>query len=128
MASFLSLAGAATSIICRDKHLFRDKHVFVATKHVFMFVATKYFCRDETFVPTNICRVKHTFAATSIVLSRQKKFFVATKVNLSRQNYVCRDKHSFQRSCGLWCDDRVQSGREDFGVTIESSEVVRSLL
>ena len=60
-----SLAGAATSII------------FVATKHVFrhdksMFVATKYFCHDKTFVATNICCDKHFVATKDACLSRQK--------------------------------------------------------
>ena len=57
---------ATTVCFCRDK---------------IMFVATKYFCRDKSFVTTNICRDKHNFVSTSILLSRQTR--------------ICRDKHVF---------------------------------
>ena len=66
---------------CRDK----DKHVFVATKHV-KYLSRQNFCRDKCFVSTNI------------ILSRQaciccdKYVFVATNTCLSRQNF-CRDKN-----------------------------------
>ena len=57
---------------CRDKH---DKHVLVATKHVFCphkstRVATKVLSRQAYF-----CRDRHTFVAT-------KDVFVATKMIL----------------------------------------------
>ena len=67
------------------KHVFcRDKSVLVATKHVFcrdksVPVATKHvFCRDKSvLVATNtnksvFCRDKSVLVATSIILSRQK--------------------------------------------------------
>ena len=68
------------------------------------FVATKaclsrqtYFCRNKTFVATNICRDKHKsmLVATNTCFSRQifvakkvlsrQKYFVATNIILSRQ-------------------------------------------
>ena len=61
---------------CRDKKTTTQKHVFVATKHVF--VATKvlwrqtYFCRNNTFVVTNICRDKYNFVATKHLFCRDK--------------------------------------------------------
>ena len=91
---------------CRDKRRVlsqpkydacRDYKTFVATdKH--NFVATKYFCHDQTFVATNICRdTKHVFVVTifvvtSILLLWQKMCFGATKTCLSRQKWACRDK------------------------------------
>ena len=55
------------------------------------FVATKYACRNKTFVATE--RDKHTFVATKVVFCRDrhvfcrdKHVFVATKL-LSRQNF-----------------------------------------
>ena len=107
---------------CHNKHVFfwRDKHMFVVTKHVFchnksMLVVTKIFCHDKhNFVATNIilswqkfCHDKHTlamtkdmfvvtstFIATKLYLWWQKMGFVATNLHfcLSRQN-VCRDKN-----------------------------------
>ena len=80
---FLSLAGAATSII------------FVATN---LLSRQTRICRHKSFVATNtclppqkFCRDKHVFAATKHVLT---KAFVATKLCLSRQRF-CRDKHTF---------------------------------
>ena len=88
----------------------RDKHMFVATKHVFC--CDKYLSWQTYFVATNIilswqmfCRGKHTFVARKDVFCRDKHvcrdkndtcgnsrqwhmFFVATKECLSRQNYV----------------------------------------
>ena len=72
-----------------------------------------YFCRD-----------KHTFVATSILLSRQKPCFVATNTCLSRQKlvetkhyYVCRNKylsrqkfcrykHTFVATKDVFCGDK----------------------
>ena len=51
----------------------------------------KYACRDKSFVTTNICRYKHNFVATSILLSRQKTRLVATNTCLSRQILVAND-------------------------------------
>ena len=83
--------------------LSRQKHVFVATKHIFcrnkthllsqqnichnniMFAATKQFCCVKTFVATNICRNKHTFLMTKV---------------LSRRAYFCRNKND---TCGSPC-------------------------
>ena len=71
----------------------RDKHLFVATKHVIcrdksMLAAKKrlplqkifffFFCRDKCFV------------ATSVLLSRQKTCFMSVAMKpLSQQNDVC---------------------------------------
>ena len=72
---------------------------FLSQQNTF-FVSTKvclsrqtYFCRDKTFVATNIYCDKRNFAyKTSLLMSRQTR--VATKV-LSRQAYFCRDKRRF---------------------------------
>ena len=86
---------------CYKYHFCRDKHVFVATKHVFcrnrsMLVVKKllsqqtYFCHDKTFVATNICHDKH---------------FVATKV-LLRQAYFCCNKHMFVTTKHNFCHNK----------------------
>ena len=75
-----------------------DKYVFVTEKKKkkkkerkkTSFVATNflsrqnYVCRDKTRVCRNI-----SFVSTSILLSRQKTYFVATKVCLSRHFCFC---------------------------------------
>ena len=92
----LSLAGAATSVIfvmtkkkfmtkiCSPQQNFRHNKI--------MFVVTKCFCFNTTFVMTNICtclsrqffcRDKHAFVATKHVFCHNKHVFVATKVSLS---------------------------------------------
>ena len=72
----------------------RDKHVFVATKHVFC--RDKIFCVDKTFVVTNICHNKHNFVVTKVLSWRtwfffcnKRHVFVATKVCLLWQNFCC---------------------------------------
>ena len=82
----------------------RDKHVFVATKHILCRDKTHLLsrqnnaCRDKTFVGINIflsqqdvCRDKHIFVGTKRVC-RDKYTFVATKFVATK---LCRDKHSF---------------------------------
>ena len=51
---------------------------------------TYIFCRDKTFVLTNICHGKHNFVATSLFLSRllSRQTFVTTKI-------LCHNKHNF---------------------------------
>ena len=68
-------------------------------------MATKYFCRDKTFVVINICRDKHVFVEADILLSIQKTKFVATKVSLSRQNF-CRVQHTFVATKDVFCRDK----------------------
>ena len=59
----LSLAGTATSIVfCRDKSM------LIATKHL--------------SPQTSVCREKHNFVATSILLSRQKICFCRNKMHV----------------------------------------------
>ena len=41
---------------------------------------------------SHFCSDKYVFVATNMCFSRQNTSFVATKVSLQRQNYVCRDK------------------------------------
>ena len=76
-------------ILSRQGYFCRDKRVFVATKHVFccdniMLLATKVLshqtrvCRDNQI---NVCGDK-PFVAASILSSRQKTGFVATKMIL----------------------------------------------
>ena len=102
--SFLSLAGAATSVIfvATNTCLSRQNTSVVATKICLSrqrlcgakltFVATNTFllrqkdaCRDKTFVsppPQKFCRGKHTFFTTKDVCCRDKHGFVATKIIL----------------------------------------------
>ena len=61
-----------------------------------------YFCRD-----------KHTFVATSILLSRQAHI-VETSTLLSRQAYFCRDKHTFVATDDVFCFVFVVFSRENF--------------
>ena len=85
-----------TSILffCRQKSC-RDKHVFVATKHVF--------CRDKSMlVRQNVCficlllsqRDKTSFVETNTCLSRQK-YFVATNIICYDKCFVAADIHVF---------------------------------
>ena len=80
---------------CHKYNFCRDKRVFVATKK-----RQKYACHDKTvLVAANSCRNKHTFVATSILLSQQAYFcrdkhvLVATKIILApiTQNVSCLD-------------------------------------
>ena len=110
-------------MFCCDKHFFcRDKSMLVVTKQLSrknIFVATKYFCLDKTFVTTSICRDKynicitqvlsrqayfcrdkHTFVATNTCLLRQNTSFVATEVFTSRQIFVAKSILSLrQKTC-----------------------------
>ena len=62
-----------TRLLSRQKYAWHDKR----------FVATKYFCRNKTFVATGcdkylfqqkyVCRDKHTFVAAKDVFCREKK-------------------------------------------------------
>ena len=92
-----------------------------------MLVATKLCLSRHLFFfffATNICRHKHVFVVTKVllrqayfgcdkrrVLSRQtrvcpdKSKHVSTKL-LSRQNYVCRDKHTFVATNDVFCRDK----------------------
>jgi len=104
----VSLASTATNIIfCCDKkfcHVCRDKTLLLSR--------LKFSCRGNTFVATKLCLSQHTrqnclsrqpFVATNttkLCLSRQ--LFVVTNV-LSRQNYVCLDKHSFVATKDVFC-------------------------
>ena len=70
---------------CRDK-----RHVLYACPDK-TFVATKLCMSQQIFVATTIfCRVKHNFAATSMLLSRQKTCFVAKNTCFSREK-LCRE-------------------------------------
>ena len=83
VARSVSLAGAATSItkrlsrqayFCRNKTRLMSRQNVCRDKHVFVFVATKIFCRD-----------KHNFVPTKV---------------LSREAYFCRDK--LRQKLYLW--------------------------
>ena len=54
---------------CRDKKTTTQKHVFVATKVLWR---QTYFCRNNTFVVTNICRDKYNFVATKHLFCHDK--------------------------------------------------------
>ena len=69
---------------------------------------------------TRVCRDKHTFVATSILLSRQA-YFCRDKHILSRQAHFCRDKHTFvatstllSRQMTFFCFVFVVISRENF--------------
>ena len=90
-AGIYQMEGAATSIIfvATNMCLSRQNASFVST-NVHLFVAIKYFCRDKTFVTTNICRV----LATNHIHCRNK---VCCRDLLSQQTRVCRDEND---ACG----------------------------
>ena len=72
---------------CHKYHFCRDKSFnFCRDKHVF--VSTKYFCRNKSFVMTN----KHNFVCLSKSHVSRDKMFVASNRILSQQAYFCRDK------------------------------------
>ena len=87
--------GLSTQIFCRDKH------TFVATKHVFchyksMLAVTKYRIKIKQLSAQKLCRDKHTFIATKHVFCRDKNVFVATKESLLRQaTKVLSQQHVF---------------------------------
>ena len=96
---FLSLAGAATSIIfVTTKHIFcHDKSMLVATKVCLLwqniFVATKVFCDKYLSWQTCVCHDR-SFVTTKDVFCHDKHMFVATKVSFLWQNFCC-DKIMF---------------------------------
>ena len=64
--------------------------VTIVLSRIFYFL----FCRDKTFVTTNIWRDKHNFVATTVLL--RQAYFCRDKTRLlSRQTGVCREKHVF---------------------------------
>ena len=118
-ASFLSLAGAATSIIfvATNPYLLWRNTSFDSTKVCLPrqnFSRDKIVCRDQIFWSwQKFCRDKHTFVATKDVFCHYKHVFVTTKVSLSRQKYVtsillsrrtrvCREKTLSQQKWCLW--------------------------
>ena len=106
--------------------LSRQNTSFVATKvclprqnfcrHKIIFVATKYFCHDKTFVATSTCirlsRQQTCFVATNTCLSRQKNaricrdkiMFVAANI-CHKKTRVCRDMHTFVATKDVICCD-----------------------
>ena len=86
-------------MFCRDKHVFVAANTCLSRQNTFFCL----FCRDKSFVATNICRDKgyfcrdkHVFDATKHVFCRDKtldKTFVTTNIILSRHAYFCRDKN-----------------------------------
>ena len=91
--SFLSLAGAATSIIfvaasllLSRQNFFGDKHNFVTTK---VLSQQAYFCRDK--------RVFFFFVATKHIFCRDKSMLVASQFLsfLSLKNISLSRKHTF---------------------------------
>ena len=92
----LSLARAATSIIFVDTSFVATKKSFVATK---VCLSRQNFCHDKQ----EFCRHKG-FVAASILLSRQRTCFVATKMILvvapASDSIRLKHGHSEQRySC-----------------------------
>ena len=93
------MAGAATSVIfvLTMKYVFvmtkpvfwRDKSMLVAKKLLIMFVTTKYFCHNKTFVVTNICRDNRVYCDNTFVST---SLFVATSLLLCDKQCVCRNK------------------------------------
>jgi len=82
----------------------RDKHVFVTTKHVFgrdesMLVATK--------LRINVKTLRKTFVATSIFLSRQRRFCHDKTRLLSQQTRFCRDKMRLLSRQNSACRDKI---------------------
>ena len=80
--------------VCLDKIRFVTTNVFSRQAYFCRVKIRVFFCRNKTFVATNISGDKG-FVATSIRLSRQKTCFSSTNMCLSRQKYACRDKIMF---------------------------------
>ena len=120
-------ANASYDLQTRTHTTFTDWDSIIATSMIFValktslsrqntsFVASNiclsrqtYFCRNKSFVATNIWRDIHNFVATNVNVCRDKLTFVATNMCffcrdksmlvstklLSRQNF-CLDKHGF---------------------------------
>ena len=105
---FVSLAGAAASIIfvttkvCLSRQNFCcccAKHIFVVTKVLSR--QTRACCDKKRLLSQQkyalsrqnlFSRDKHNLVATSILLSRQKTCFVVTNTCLSLQTHVCHNK------------------------------------
>ena len=75
-----------------------------AATSIFSFFHNRYLSRQ------NLCRNKHNFVATSMLLSQQKTCFVVTNTCLSRQNF-CHDKNDTCGSCpnDSYADMRILS-------------------
>ena len=88
--------------ICRDKHFFVKKHVFVATKHVLSRkIKLKNACRDKNI----LSRQSHVCFATNIILSRQNTCFLATCTRntcLSRQKLYLWQLPPMMVNCHLF--------------------------
>ena len=102
MPQFLSLQGAATSII------FVTANVPVVTKRLLS--RQKYACHDKSFVITklcssqqNFCVDKHTFVVTKDVSCCDKHVFVTTK-SFSWQNFC--HKHTSVATKDAFCHDK----------------------
>ena len=87
---------------CREKHVcfFHDKS----------FILTKTFCHDKQF-----CRDK-SFVAASVLLSRQKTFFVPTNTCLLRQKMIlvaasASDMYTWRKSQHSNCSNSVRRKR-----------------
>ena len=113
MTQYVSLVGAATSMIFVMTKVLSCQHVLVAClmrqtcvccskthdkTHVLS--RQKYACRDKTFATTNISLLQQIFVMTNIILLRQvlsrQAYFCSDKTHLlSWQKYACHDKHVF---------------------------------
>ena len=86
----LSLAGAATSIICvATKQVFcRNRRNFVATK-VTYFVATNICTNKRNFVETNVLSRYAVFVATKHVFCLDKNMLVASRHKNILLSHLC---------------------------------------
>ena len=85
---FLSLVGAATSIIFVATNTSLSRLIRVCSNKTRLLLRQKYGCRDKVnliFVAKNVCRDKRRVLSRQIRVCRYKHVFVATKL-LSRQN------------------------------------------
>ena len=100
-----------TKLLSRQAYFCHDKHVFVATKHIF--------CHDKsmllhTFVATKVLSLQ-IFVATNIILTRQAHLswqtrFCRDKTHLlSQQKYACRDKKKLSRQTQILVATKVWS-------------------
>ena len=98
----IMLLNYATNIFLSWQKFCHDKHVFVMTKHIFLW--QEYACHDKSFVVKNYVCHEKIFLSQQIFLC-DKHNFVVTKV-LFWHAYFCHDKHGFVMTKHLFCLDK----------------------
>ena len=89
--------------VCKQHHTWGMLEICMYVLHHRISHATKpVFCRDKSMknfssFATNICRDRHNFVMTSLLLSRQTRVCRDKTRLLSRRKYASRDKNILRR-------------------------------